>query len=153
MKVRPIGVIHTPFIHKKDTPIQPARSRACGSVEVFKEYEEGLRDIEGFSHILLIYRFHRSRGYRLLVTPFLDKKKRGLFATRAPRRPNQIGVSVVQLLRRKRNVLYVRGIDVLDKTPLLDIKPHVPDFEQEGRKKIGWLRGRTKKRVQRSGKR
>jgi tRNA-Thr(GGU) m(6)t(6)A37 methyltransferase TsaA len=113
-----------------------------GSVEIFREYQEGLKDIQGFSHIILIYYFHKSRGYRLKVTPYLDKKQRGLFATRYPMRPNQIGLSIVRLLKRKGNILFVRGIDVLDNTPLLDIKPFVPDFIPKGKIKIGWLKGK-----------
>ncbi|MEW6570698.1 MAG: tRNA (N6-threonylcarbamoyladenosine(37)-N6)-methyltransferase TrmO [Nitrospirota bacterium] len=144
MEVEPIGLIHSPFKSKGGTPIQSSRSRATGTVEVFKEYEEGLDDIEGFSHIILIYKFHKSRGYRLKVKPFLDGEDRGLFATSYPRRPNQIGLSVVKLLKRERNILSVRGIDVIDKTPLLDIKPYVPDFIHAGTIKIGWLKGRMK---------
>jgi tRNA-Thr(GGU) m(6)t(6)A37 methyltransferase TsaA len=142
MRVKPIGIIHSPFKHREDTPIQPIRSKAIGEIEVYKEYQEGLEDIGGFSQIILIYRFHKSRGYRLKVKPFLDDKLRGVFATRAPRRPNQIGISVVKLLRRENNVLFVKGIDVIDGTPLLDIKPYVPDFEPEAEIKIGWLEGK-----------
>jgi tRNA-Thr(GGU) m(6)t(6)A37 methyltransferase TsaA len=126
----------------EETPIQPSRSTATGKVEVFKEYQEGLEDIEGFSHIILIYWFHKSKGYSLKVKPFLDDTLRGVFATRAPSRPNQIGISVVRLLEREENVLYVKGIDVLDGTPLLDIKPHVPDFELGEKVKTGWLEGK-----------
>jgi tRNA-Thr(GGU) m(6)t(6)A37 methyltransferase TsaA len=144
MKVKPIGLIHSPFRSKSGTPIQPSRSRATGTVEVFKEYEEGLDDIEDFSHLILIYKFNKSRGYRLKVKPFLDGEDRGLFATRYPRRPNQIGLSIVKLLKRQRNILSVEGIDVVDKTPLLDIKPYVPDFVPAGTIKIGWLKGKIK---------
>lgn len=140
MKVKPIGIIHTPFTHKKETPIQPFKSKSTGRVEVFKQYADGLRDIEGFSHIILIYAFHKSRGYSLSVKPFMDKKQRGLFATRYPRRPNQIGLTFVRLVRKKGNVLYVRGIDVIDGTPLLDIKPYVPDFGPKEKIRIGWLK-------------
>ncbi|KPK69996.1 tRNA-Thr(GGU) m(6)t(6)A37 methyltransferase TsaA [candidate division WOR_3 bacterium SM23_60] len=142
MKGKPIGVIHTPFTGKKETPIQPVKSRSTGRVEVFKHYADGLRDITGFSHIILIYAFHKSRGYTLRVKPFLDERQRGLFATRYPRRPNQIGLTTVQLLRKKGNTLYVRGIDVIDGTPLLDIKPYVPDFSPKKKIRIGWLTGR-----------
>jgi tRNA-Thr(GGU) m(6)t(6)A37 methyltransferase TsaA len=142
MRIKPIGIIHSPFKSREDTPIQPSRSRATGQVEVFKEYQEGLDDIEGFSHIILIYWFHNSEGYVLKVNPFLDDTLRGVFATRAPNRPNQIGISVVKLLERNENILYVEGIDVLDGTPLLDIKPHVPDFESGDIVKIGWLKGK-----------
>ncbi len=144
MRVKPIGIIHSPFKHREDTPIQPSRSDAIGEIEVFKEYQEGLEDIEGFSHIILIYWFHKSEGYSLKVKPFLDDKLRRLFATRAPRRPNQIGLSVVRLLERKENIVYVKGIDVIDGTPLLDIKPYVPEFGPQEEIKIGWLEGKIK---------
>ena len=139
MKMGPIGIIRSPFRVKQKTPIQPCRSSGIGRVEVHKRYAEGLKDIGGFSHIILIYRFHRSRGYKLLVKPFLDDRKRGVFATRYPGRPNQIGISVVRLLNQKDNILVVKGIDVLDGTPLLDIKPYVPDFDAAKRVKVGWL--------------
>ena len=142
MKVEPIGIIHSPFKNKKETPIQPFKSKAIGKVEVYKKYEKGLRDIEGFSHLILIYRFHKSRGFKLLVKPFLDNELRGLFATRAPRRPNQIGISIVRLLNIKNNILTVKGIDALDNTPLLDIKPYVPEFAAKTKVKIGWLKGK-----------
>jgi len=144
MIVKPIGIIHTPFNHKKDAPIQPSRSNARGEVEVYKEYEEGLEDIEGFSHIILIYQFHRSEGYSLKVKPYLDQHLRGLFATRAPRRPNQIGLSVVKLLKREENILFIEGIDVLEGTPLLDIKPYVPDFHPKEPVNVGWLQGKLR---------
>jgi len=142
MEIKPIGVIHSPFRFKGETPIQPSRSNARGKIEVFKEYEEGLEDIEGFSHVILIYQFHKSEGYSLKVKPYLDDKLRGLFATRAPRRPNQIGLSVVKLLMRKENILFIEGIDILDGTPLLDIKPYIPDLVPKGKIKIGWLKGK-----------
>ena len=144
MLVEPIGTIHTPFIHREDAPIQPFRSSARGEVEIFKKYEEGLEDIEGFSHIILIYQFHKSEGYSLKVKPYLDDNLRGLFATRAPRRPNQIGLSVVRLLKRKENILFVEGIDTLEGTPLLDIKPYVPDFQPKEKVIIGWLEGKIR---------
>lgn len=144
MKVKLIGIIHSPFKSKEDAPIQPSRSSAHGEVEVFKEYEEGLEDIEGFSHIILIYQFHKSEGYSLKVKPYLNNKLRGLFATRSPRRPNQIGLSVVKLLKRKENILFVESIDVIDGTPLLDIKPYVPDFSPKENVTIGWLEGKLR---------
>jgi len=142
MKVKPIGIIHSPFKSKKETPIQPFKSRAIGRVEVYKKYQKGLKDIEGFSHVILIYKFHKSKGYKLLVKPFLDDKPKGLFGTRYPRRPNQIGITVVKLLGRKNNVLTVKGIDIIDKAPLLDIKPYVPEFTTTTKVKVGWLRGK-----------
>ena len=142
MEIAPIGRIHTPFQSKRDTPIQPFRSGAVGRVEVFEQYTEGLSDTEGFSHLILLYSFHRSTGYQLMVKPFLDCQSRGLFATRYPARPNQIGLSVVKLLRREGNILFTEGVDVLDGTPLLDIKPYVPAFEPAGPISIGWLEGK-----------
>ena len=144
-KMKPIGVIHSPFKKKEEAPIQPFRSGEEGSVEVFQEYEEGLKDIEGFSRIILVYAFHKSRGFELLVKPFLDSERRGLFATRAPWRPNPIGISEVRLLGREGNALRVGGIDVLDGTPLLDIKPSVPCFAAKGKgARLGWLEAKLK---------
>jgi tRNA-Thr(GGU) m(6)t(6)A37 methyltransferase TsaA len=124
---------------KGRTPIQPYKSKKIGQVEVFEKFAPGLQDILGFSHIILIYKFHKSRGYKLLVKPFLDNQHRGVFSTRYPRRPNQIGISVVQLLRQEDNVLFVKGIDVFDGTPLLDIKPYVPHFDAAQKVRLGWL--------------
>ncbi len=144
MRIKPIGIIHSPFKSREETPIQPFRSRATGQVEVLKEYQEGLEDIEGFSHIILIYWFHKSKGYCLKVKPYLDKTQRGLFATRAPKRPNQIGLSVVRLLKRSGRILTVKGIDVIDGTPLLDIKPYVSEFGPDENIKLGWLEGKIR---------
>jgi len=142
MRIKPIGIIRSPFTNKKETPIQPFKSRAIGKVEVYKKYRKGLKDIEDFSHVILIYKFHKSKGYRLLVKPFLDTEMRGLFATRYPRRPNQIGITVVKLLSRKNNILVVKGIDIIDRTPLLDIKPYVSEFATKTNVRIGWLKER-----------
>jgi len=136
-------IIHSPFKSKQETPIQPFRSKAVGEIEVFKEYERGLDDIEGFSHMILIYQFHRSRGFSLKVKPLLDDRLRGLFSTRAPRRPNQIGLSIVKLIRRRGNILFVNGIDVIDGAPLLDIKPYVPDFNSGEEVRTCWIEERT----------
>ena len=142
--MKPIGVIHSPFNDKTQTPIQPTRSHASGQVEVFPEYAPGLQDLEGFSHIYLLYAFHRSEGYSLKVHPFLDNELRGLFATRHPCRPNPIGISIVRLLARQDNILVIDGVDVLDGTPLLDIKPYVPDFDVRTDVKTGWYARRRK---------
>ena len=142
IKLKAIGIIHTPFKNKKETPIQPFKSKAVGKIEVFRKYQQGLKDIEGFSHLILIYEFHRSKGCKLLVKPFLDSELRGLFATRYPERPNQIGITVVKLLGRENNILTVKGIDILDKTPLLDIKPYVPEFAVKTKVRVGWLKGK-----------
>jgi tRNA-Thr(GGU) m(6)t(6)A37 methyltransferase TsaA len=142
--MRPIGVIYSPFTDKKRTPIQPSRSQAIGQVEVYPEFAEGLQDVEGFSHVILLYAFHQSEGYSLRVKPFLDDQLRGLFATRYPCRPNPIGLSIVHLISRCGNVLEIEGVDVLDGTPLLDIKPYVPDFDVRDNTRVGWYETRSK---------
>jgi tRNA-Thr(GGU) m(6)t(6)A37 methyltransferase TsaA len=138
----PIGVIHTPFTDLKGMPIQPKFSQAVGRVEVFPEYAEGLQDIESFSYVLLIYVLDRSDGFTLGVKPFLDDVTHGVFATRHPRRPNRIGLSTVRLLSRRDNIQEVEGIDVLAGTPLLVIKPYVPDFDLKTDAKAGWYDSR-----------
>jgi tRNA-Thr(GGU) m(6)t(6)A37 methyltransferase TsaA len=143
-KMRPVGVIHSPFTDKDSTPIQPTRSQAIGWVEVSPEYSEGLQDLEGFSHIILIYVFHQSEGYSLRVKPFLDDQLRGLFATRYPYRPNPIGLSIVRLLGCHAQRIDIEGVDVLDGTPLLDIKPYVPDFDLRADTRTGWYEHRSK---------
>jgi len=130
---RPIGIIHSPFKEPKGTPIQPKAAKGIeGTIELFPEYQRGLKDIEGFSHIILIYHFHLSTKYTLEVKPYMDDKLHGLFATRAPARPNPIGLSVVRLTEVKGNSLYIKGVDIVDGTPLLDIKPFVSEFNPEG---------------------
>lgn len=141
--MRPIGIIHSPFTEQAGIPIQASRSQAIGQIEVFPEFAEGLQDIEGFSHIIMLYVFHRSEDYELRVMPFLDNQLRGLFATRHPSRPNPIGLSVVKLLARRDNILEVQGVDVFDGTPLLDIKPYMPDFDQRTGVKTGWYENRS----------
>ena len=145
---RPIGVIHTPFQDLSDMPIQPSSAEGVkGSVVLDPKFEPGLQDLEGFSHLVLLYHFHRAGKAHLRVRPFLDEEKRGVFATRAPRRPNGIGLSVVKLLNVKGNVLEIQNPDMMDGTPLLDIKPYVPEFDQVDEVRIGWLahaRGRMK---------
>ncbi|MCU0593324.1 MAG: tRNA (N6-threonylcarbamoyladenosine(37)-N6)-methyltransferase TrmO [Desulfobacterales bacterium] len=138
--LQPIGIIHSPFTDPQSMPIQPiSENSAAGTVEVFTEYAAGLKDLGGFSHIILLYHFHRSRAYSLSVTPFLDTEARGLFATRAPSRPNPIGLSLVRLAGIDGCRLRIENIDVLDGTPLLDIKPHVPEFDCAPGARIGWL--------------
>ena len=140
IEFQPIGVIHTPFTKLEDMPIQPAGAVGVkGTVEVFEEFRAGLMDLDGFSHIILLYHFHCSQGFALSVVPFLDPEARGLFATRAPKRPNPIGLSVVQLDEVEGGVLHIRNVDVLDGTPLLDIKPHVPEFDNQTGVRTGWL--------------
>ena len=129
IKYKPIGVVHSPFKEPKGTPIQPPGGKGIdGTVEVFPEYAEGLKDVEGFSHIILIYHFHLSKGLSLKVKPYMENELRGVFATRAPSRPNPIGISVVRLVRVEKSILYVR-----------DIKPYVPEFDVREVNKTGWL--------------
>jgi tRNA-Thr(GGU) m(6)t(6)A37 methyltransferase TsaA len=142
--MQPIGVIHSPYTEKDQTPIQASRSQETGTVEIDPKFVEGLQDLEGFSHIFLLYVFHCSSGFSLQVKPFLDHKERGLFATRYPCRPNPIGISVVQLISREENILTIKGVDVLDNTPLLDIKPYVPDFDVRTEVRVGWYETRSK---------
>ena len=140
----PIGIIHSPFKEQKGTPIQPRKSDGAeGTIEIYDEFVPGLDDLEGFSHIYLLFHFHLSKDYKLKVVPYLDNQKRGLFATRAPRRPNQIGLSIVQLLRIEKNTLYIKDIDMIDGTPLLDIKPYVHSFDKQTDIKIGWLENKA----------
>lgn len=142
MKVtyEPIGIIHSPFTDLAAMPIQPSSdASAAGTIEIFSEFASGLKDLDGFSHIYLIYHLHKARFSGLTVTPFLDSEPRGLFATRAPNRPNRIGLSLVKLVRMEGSILHVENLDVLDGTPLLDIKPYVPEFEGVAGVRIGWL--------------
>jgi tRNA-Thr(GGU) m(6)t(6)A37 methyltransferase TsaA len=135
-----IGTIHTPFKTKENMPIQSAAAKGIkGTITLSKKYSDGLLDLDMFSHIYLIYCFHKSRGYDLQVIPFLDDKPHGVFATRAPRRPNSIGLSVVKLLSVNGNILEVENVDMMDGTPLLDIKPYVSKFDIHNTDKNGWL--------------
>ncbi|MBU0545569.1 MAG: tRNA (N6-threonylcarbamoyladenosine(37)-N6)-methyltransferase TrmO [Proteobacteria bacterium] len=136
----PIGIIHSPFKEAKKMPIQPAAAKGIeGTIDINSELENGLKDLDGFSHIILLYHLHLSRGFSLEVVPFLDDKTRGVFATRAPRRPNAIGLSIVRLVDIKKNRLYIQNVDIVDGTPLLDIKPYVPEFDDQKAERIGWL--------------
>jgi tRNA-Thr(GGU) m(6)t(6)A37 methyltransferase TsaA len=136
----PIGVVHSPFKEPKGTPIQPpGAGGVVGSVEVFSEYAEGLKDLDGFSHVILVYHFHLAKLPSLLVKPFLDDEPHGIFAIRAPSRPNPIGISVVRLVKVEENVLHVEDVDIIDGTPLLDIKPYVPEFDPSEVERRGWL--------------
>ncbi len=140
IEYKPIGVIHSPFKEPKGTPIQPAGAKnADGTAELFPEYVKGLKDLKDFSHIILIYHFHLFKGGSLKVRPYMDSKVRGVFATRAPSRPNPIGISVVRLVRIEGNILHIRDVDIVDGAPLLDIKPYVPEFDIREVDKTGWL--------------
>ena len=136
---RSIGIIRSEHISPEETPIQPVYAAGCrGWAEVLPEYVDGLRDIEGFSHIYLIYDFHRADSVNLLVKPFLDDTERGVFATRATCRPNHIGLSIVRLLQRQNNILHLDNVDILDGTPLLDIKPYAARFDRIEPTHDGW---------------
>ncbi len=140
IKYKPIGIIHSPYKEPQGTPIQPiATQNVEGTVELFTEYKEGLKDIEGFSHIILVYHFHLSKGFSLKVKPYLDDKLHGVFATRAPTRPNSIGISIVRLTKLEGNKLRIRDLDIIEGTPLLDIKPYVMEFDKREVTRKGWL--------------
>lgn len=140
IELRPIGYVHSELKDPSDCPIQPSFSEHVGEIEVLDEYVEGLRDLDGFSHITLVFYFDRVKSFDLLTYPYLDDKKRGVFATRTPRRPNPVGLSVLQILNVAGNRIKVKGIDILDNTPVLDIKPFVPGFvESYDQVKISWL--------------
>jgi tRNA-Thr(GGU) m(6)t(6)A37 methyltransferase TsaA len=140
IEYRPIGIIHTPHQTPEGTPIQPNGARGvAGQIEIFPEYIAGLADLAGFSHLYIIYHFHLSKEFSLTVKPFLDDIERGLFATRAPSRPNPIGLSAVELLGIENGTLRVQDIDVVDGTPLLDIKPYVPAFDVREVYRTGWI--------------
>jgi tRNA-Thr(GGU) m(6)t(6)A37 methyltransferase TsaA len=140
IKYKPIGIIHSPFKEPKGTPIQPGGAKGTnGTVEIFPAYAEGLKDIEGFSHIILLYDFHLSKESALIAKPYMDNETHGVFAMRGPSRPNPIGISVVRLLKVEGNTLRVRDMDIVDGTPLLDIKPYVPEFDTREVERIGWL--------------
>lgn len=140
IEFKPIVIIHAPFATPENMPIQPAGAVGVhGTVEVFEEYQAGLKDLDGFSHIILLYHFHRSQGFSLRLVPFMDTQSRGVFATRAPKRPNPIGLSIVALDRIEDGILRVQNVDILDGTPLLDIKPYVPEFDSHTDIRTGWL--------------
>jgi len=142
--MKPIGVIHTPFKEKNAVPIQSSRSTAPGEIELFPEYEPGLDSIDGLSHLILIYVFHEALNSKeLMVKPFLDDEKHGIFSTRFYQRPNPIGFSIVQLLQRSGPLLKIQSVDMLDGTPLLDIKPYVPEFDVRTVEKMGWYATRA----------
>ena len=139
VKYNPIGTIHSPYKEIEGMPIQPCAAIGVkGTVEVKPEYTRGLKDISGFSHIILIYHFHLSKGFSLEVIPFLDDNPKGVFATRVPKRPNSIGLSIVKLIKVEDNIIHIENLDILDNTPLLDIKPYVSIFDEQHETKIGW---------------
>ena len=150
LRLEPVGVLRTPFAEPAGAPIQPAGAvGARGRAELLPAYADALADLDGFSHLILLYRFHLANGWSPRVTPFLDGQPRGLFATRAPRRPNPIGLSLVRLERVEGTVLHLLDVDMVDGTPLLDIKPWVPAFDTpRGDVRTGWLAGRADRVVE-----
>ena len=146
VQFKSIGKIFTPFTDREGMPIQPTGAKGVkGTIELEPQYVEGLKDLEGFSHIIVLYHFHLSKSFDLQIIPFSDDKIRGVFSTRAPRRPNPIGFSVVKLNKIVDNILHIENIDVLNETPLLDLKPFLPDVDCVKADKLGWLEGKTDK--------
>lgn len=138
--MKTIGLIHSPFKNIKDMPIQSVRANNFeGYIEIFPEFVDGLKDLDGFSHLYAIYRFHKNRKFSLLVKPFLVNSKKGVFATRAPRRPNPIGLSIFKIKSMRKEKIFIYGVDALDGTPLLDLKPFVSEFDNINNTKNGWL--------------
>jgi tRNA (adenine37-N6)-methyltransferase len=140
--IHPIGVVHSPFLTPEGLPIQAASSEISGTIEIYPDYIDGVRDLDGFDHLILLYRFHLATKESLRVTPFLDDEPRGVFATRAPTRPNRIGLSIVQLLKVTGNVLDIGNVDIVSGTPVIDIKPYVPAFDTRAPGRIGWFAGK-----------
>lgn len=139
---RPIGIIHTPFNSMRGVPRQSSISDAEGTIEIFKEHQDGLKDLDGFSHIYCIFHFD------LIKTPvplqsrsFSSRDKKGVFAIRTPFRPNPIGLSIFELIDIKENEIHIKGADTVDRTPVLDIKPYVPEFDVRSHTNNGWLNG------------
>ena len=145
MEFNPIGTIHTPFKELEGIPIQTVGGQDIEeTVELKPELIDGLKDLDGFSHIILLYHFHHADSYSLQVSPYLDKTKRGVFATRIPGRPNPIGISIVRLKKIEGNILHIKDIDIIDGTPLLDIKPYIPAADIKENVRFGWLETRIK---------
>lgn len=146
---RPIGFFRTPFTQIEGMPIQPIGAGDVeGIIEVLPEFIPGLRDLEGFSHVFILYHLHKIQGYELSIKPFLDTKKHGVFATRSPKRPNPIGLSVMKLKSICNRYVFLEGVDVLDHTPVIDIKPYVADFDRcEAADRFGWFEGKSRNAV------
>ncbi len=145
LELNPIGIIHSPYKDMGSAPYQGYKSEDISEIEILKEFEEGLQDIEGFSHIIVIYWFHKSQGYHLLVKTPWDDIPHGLFATRSPHRPCPLALTVVKLVARQKNILEVKGLDAIDGTPLLDIKPYIPGADRRSAVRPGWLEGKLGK--------
>ena len=140
MQIEPIGIIRTPFKKLGQMPIQPKGAKnVIATLEIDKEYAPGLKDLEEFSHVYLIYYFHKAVRTELEVIPFMDTQERGVFATRSPLRPSHLGLSITKVLSIDDNIVTIKGIDVLDGTPLIDIKPYIPQFDGVNGVKTGWM--------------
>jgi len=138
--INPIGIIHTPFTSIKNMPIQPIAAEGIeGFIELLPDYASGLKDLEGFSYITLLYHFHKIIGFELVVIPFMDTEKHGIFSCKAPKRPNAIGISTVKLKSVENNIIHIEQVDMLDGTPLIDIKPFYPRYDNRENAKVGWL--------------
>lgn len=137
---KPIGIIHTPFKNRQGMPIQPKGGKGIkGRIEIFPEFRQGLTDLNEFSHIILLFHFHLSKGYSLKSKPFLEDVEHGIFAIRSPKRPNPIGLSIVKLNAVNDNILEVENLDIINGTPLLDIKPYIEDFDYQSNTVSGWV--------------
>ncbi|MFH0780527.1 MAG: tRNA (N6-threonylcarbamoyladenosine(37)-N6)-methyltransferase TrmO [Pseudomonadota bacterium] len=140
----PIGYFRSPYTEVRGMPIQPIGAENVeGYIEVLPEFSAGLKDLEGFSHVFVLYHLHRIQGYELMIQPFLDTKRHGVFATRSPKRPNPIGLSIMQLKEVSGFNVFLKGIDVLDRTPVVDIKPYVADFDRCNADRFGWFEGKS----------
>jgi tRNA-Thr(GGU) m(6)t(6)A37 methyltransferase TsaA len=140
--MKALGTIHTPFDKLEDMPIQPkGAAEVIGTIELEEQYTEGLADLNGFSHIYLLYEFHMAQRTALTVTPFMDTTPRGVFATRSPLRPNHLGISIVKLIGVEKNIVTVQGIDILNGSPLIDIKPYIAAFDAVQQSQSGWMKG------------
>jgi tRNA-Thr(GGU) m(6)t(6)A37 methyltransferase TsaA len=140
----PIGYVRSPFTEIKGMPIQPIGAEdVAGYIEVLPEFQEGLKDLEGFSHVIVLYHLHKISGYELMIQPFLDTKQHGVFATRSPKRPNPLGLSIMRLTGVAGAKVMLQGIDILDQTPVIDIKPYVADFDQCNADRFGWFEGKS----------
>lgn len=147
-KIQTIGIIKTPWQTIENMPIQPhGAEEVNGKIELFDAYKEGLKEIEGFSHITLLYKLHKITHYELTVTPFMDKGSKGIFATRSPKRPNAIGISTVRLLRVEGNILHISNVDMLNESPLIDIKPFYEKFDNRFNTKQGWLEDKSIEKI------
>ncbi len=143
---RPIGYFRTPFSSPVGMPIQPAGARGVrGQIDILEEFSEGLKDLDGFSHVFVVYHLHEVGGYKLLTTPFLDVVPHGIFATRSPARPNPIGLSVLKVISVDAGTIGLEDVDVLNGTPVLDIKPYVAEFDACNADRFGWFEGNSQR--------